>query len=232
MKTLQKVIVSVSTDLSSDQRVQKISESLSRKNYEVLLIGRKLPRSRTFEANEYQSRRFNLWFNKGFLFYANLNLRLLLKLLFSKVDVLYANDLDVLPANYIAARLKGVHLVYDSHEYFTEVPELISRPRIQSFWERLERWILPQLKTCITVTPKIAEVYKEKYGAEFSLVRNFPVLGSFIEVDKEEFIIYQGALNVGRGLEQLIEAMPIVQAKLLIAGGRDIEGILREKSVS
>lgn len=228
MKSPVKVIVSVSTDLNSDQRIQKIYQSLTNHGYEVELVGRHLKSSMEFSKN-YNYQRLKLWFNEGFLFYANLNIRLFFKLMSSKVEVLYANDLDVLPANYLAAQLKRKPLIYDSHEYFTEVPELVSRPRIKKVWERLEQWMLPNLKHCITVTPKIAHIYQNKYGVEFKVVRNFPILDEIKELDKCDYIIYQGALNVGRGLEELIAAMPKVNAKLWVAGVGDIERSLKEK---
>ncbi|MBL4706962.1 MAG: glycosyltransferase [Flavobacteriales bacterium] len=228
MKSSTKVIVSVSTDLSSDQRVLKVCESLMKQEYEVSLLGRHLKTSKVFLKN-YKSQRFKLWFNTGALFYANLNIRLFLKLMSSKVEVLYANDLDVLPANYLAAKLKKKPLIYDSHEYFTEVPELLSKPSVRRFWERIEQRLIPNLKHCITVTPKIASVYQEKYGVEFKVIRNFPILGETKKADKLDYIIYQGALNVGRGIEELIAAMPKVNAKLWIAGEGDIEHSLKEK---
>jgi hypothetical protein len=44
---------------------------------------------------------------------------------------LNANDLDTLLPAFIAAKLKRKKLVYDAHEFFTQVPELIHRPITQ-----------------------------------------------------------------------------------------------------
>lgn len=222
-------MVSVSSDLSTDQRVQKVCTSLANHGFEVQLLGRKLTSSSTFSSNLYKSKRFALWFNKGFLFYANLNVVLFFKLLFSKFDVLYANDLDTLAANFLVSKIKGKPLIYDSHEYFTEVPELVNRPSVQRIWERIEEAILPKLKNCITVTQQIAKAYKEKYQTDFAIMRNFPLKQDMELGEKENYILYQGALNVGRGLEELISAMPKINAKLWIAGAGDIEQQLRQK---
>lgn len=229
MNSTKKVIVSVSSDLCTDQRVQKVCASLVKEGYKVSLVGRKLKESPEFVNKNYASKRFSLWFNKGALFYANLNIRLFFFLIFSRAKVFYANDLDTLPANFLAAKIKRVGLVYDSHEYFTEVPELVNRPKVQRIWEKIEQLIVPKLKYCITVAENISRTYNKKYGVPFTLVRNFPIFRSVEIPEKENYIIYQGALNVGRGLEELIAAMPNVNAKLWIAGGGDIENELIQK---
>ena len=228
MSSPKKIILSVSSDLSTDQRVQKVCNSLASYGLEVEVFGRRLPSSLKFHTEKYNSKRFKLWFNKGILFYANLNIRLFVKLLFTKVEVLYANDLDTLLANYLVSKIRNKPLIYDSHEYFTEVPELAQRPSVQRIWVRIEEAILPKLTNCITVTEKIAEVYNQKYGAHFAIIRNFPLLQELELVEEENFIIYQGALNVGRGLEELIAAMPHVECNLWIAGEGDIENQLRQ----
>ena len=125
--TKQKIIVSVTNDLSTDQRVDKICNTLLELNFDVVLIGRKLPNSIRVKR-VYSTRRFKLWFNKGALFYANYNIRLFFFLLFNKTDALWSNDLDTLLPNYLISKWKNKKLIFDSHEYFTEVPELVDRP--------------------------------------------------------------------------------------------------------
>ena len=224
----QKVILSVTNDLVTDQRVHRICSSLLKLNHEVLLVGRVQKTSLPIDR-KYQTKRFNLWFNKGFLFYANYNARLFWFLLFSKSTLLWSNDLDTLPANYLASKLKGIKLVYDSHEYFTEVPELVNRPKIQKIWLSIEQWIFPKLKNVVTVSPQIANEYKAKYGINITVIRNLPIkLKEYYEVkiiklERKKIIIYQGWVNINRGLEPLIEAMQDIEnAHLYIIGDGDI----------
>ncbi len=197
--------------------------------FSVLLIGRKLPSSLPVIPRTYKTKRMNLIFKTGALFYAEYNFRLFLFLLFSRFDVLLSNDLDTLTANFIAAKLKQKSLVYDSHEYFTEVPELIHRPRVQKFWERLERKMVPKIKHAYTVCYSIAEIYTKKYGVPFKVVRNIPVSQkiknpSEKEKSPQKIILYQGAVNMGRGLKQAILAMHFIEgATLVIAGDGDIK---------
>jgi glycosyltransferase involved in cell wall biosynthesis len=234
----KRIIVSVTSDLVSDNRVHKTCTTLAEMGFEVLLVGRKLPGSKPVFARNYQTKRLKLLFNKGPLFYACFNFRLFCLLLFSKFDLLLSNDLDTLPANFLASKLKNKPLVYDSHEFFTEVPELVHRPRVKKIWEGLEGKMVPKLKHAYTVCDSIAKIYTEKYNVPFRVVRNVPVASSSVHVagklseDAEKMILYQGAVNVGRGLEQAILAMKLVQnARLLIAGDGDIRKELEELTV-
>ena len=225
---MRKIIVSVTNDLSTDQRVDKICTTLFELNLDVLLVGRLLPKSKMVERT-YATKRFRLWFNTGPLFYANYNIRLFFFLLFNKTDFLWANDLDTLCANYLIARLKNKKLIFDSHEYFTEVPELIDRPLVKSFWKFIERRILPNLENVLTVSPSIVLLYKKEYNIDAKLLRNLPVKNKpFVKIDNikshgKKVLIYQGAININRGIEYMVEAMQYIDnAILYIIGSGDI----------
>lgn len=231
MTQRKKIIVSVTNDLCTDQRVHKVCSSLQQNGYQVLLVGRRQKASPKLAERPYQTKRFFLFFNKGPLFYLNYNLHLFFFLLFKRFDILLSNDLDSLLANFWASKLKSKDLVYDSHEYFTEVPELINRPKVQSIWRSIEASILPKVKYAYTVSQKIAEVYNETYGIQMKVIRNFPFVKYQLQnIEKtDSIILYQGALNVGRGLEELVVAMQFVKnGRLMIAGAGDIEFELHE----
>lgn len=207
--------------------------------FEPVLIGRVLPESRPVERT-YPTHRMKLLFWKGPLFYFEYNVRLFCCLLFRKADVFVANDLDTLPANYLVSRLRRKPLVYDSHEYFTEVPELVNRPRVKAIWTKIEMALVPKVNAAYTVCESIAEVYRDKYGVDFKVVRNLPVR-SFSEdthrmtrshpmsINISKIILYQGALNLGRGLEDTIKAMQFIDgAELWLAGDGDLTPILKK----
>ncbi len=228
MKNQKHIIVSVTNDLNTDQRMVKVCTTLCEMGYEVTLIGREVKDSWALELKDYQQIRFKLKFNKGPLFYINYNIKLFFFLLKSTADIYLANDLDTLLSNYLASKFKKKVLVYDSHEYFTEVPELQNRKIVKSIWEKLESWMLPNIKYVYTVCDSIASVYNKKYFPRFRVIRNLPYYEENQNVTKEQTIIYQGALNVGRGLEQLITAMPHINANLQIVGSGDIENELKK----
>lgn len=199
----------------------------------MLLVGRLLRSSQKMEVRSYRTKRFRMFFEKGALFYAWFNFRLFWFLLFHRSSILVANDLDTLLPNYLVSKLKRKKLVYDSHEYFTEVPELISRPKVKAVWERIERSIFPKLKFVSTVNQSIAQKYEEKYGVPLKVIRNVsPLWTPDIILSKKELgipegkhiLIIQGAgLNVDRGVEEAIRMMPFLEnTVLIIVGSGDI----------
>jgi len=228
------VIVSVTNDLYTDNRVDKVCRFLMDQGYEVLLVGRKRKDSKELPERPYETHRMKLLFEKGPLFYASFNVRLFLFLLIRKADILVANDLDTLLANFLASKFKRrSELVYDSHEFFTEVPELVSRPKVRGIWLRIEKWIFPKLKKVYTVNGSIAASYKERYGKDLEVVRNIsPLWNPERKLSKKELglpedrflIILQGAgINVDRGAEEAVEAMKDLEnSVLLIVGDGDI----------
>jgi len=231
-----KVDIVVSNDLVTDNRVHKVSQSLKKMGYTPRLIGRLKKKSSPLQQRDYETARMRLFFEHGPLFYLILNVRLFFKLLFSDAKIIVANDLDTLGGSYFAAKLSGKKLVYDSHEYFTQVPELINRPIKQRLWLSLEKFILPKLKNAITVSASIAEAYKRDYGTNFQVIRNLPYrvenqnpkTNTTAKQTDEKIIIYQGALNLGRGLESAIQAMRFINgAQLWLVGSGDLDEQLK-----
>lgn len=210
--------------------------------FKVSLIGRKLPGSFPLDR-VYHTHRMKLIFRKGPFFYAEYNIRLFLYLLFHKADLLVSNDLDTLPANFLAHKMNGIPIVYDSHEYYTETPELVNRPIVQGIWKWIERSIFPSLNDIITVNSSIAELYEKQYSKKLFVVRNLPRLRkSFDAVEREHLgfksdqhlIILQGAgINIQRGAEEAILAMEYVEnTTLLIVGGGDVINDLKHLALA
>ena len=214
-----RIIVSVTNDLVSDQRVHKVCKTLQEVGLDVLLVGRRFKESEEVKRT-YQTYRMKLLFNSGPLFYVEFNLRLFWFLLFQKHTLLLSNDLDTLLPNFIASKLKRSVLIYDSHELFPEAPELQNRPFVKSIWESLERFLLPNLQHAYTVCRSIADHYQKQYGLKMEVVRNVPFRKVKTEQDKKQkTLIYQGAINPGRGLELAIESLVYLNDyNLLVVG--------------
>ena len=226
---MKKIIVSVSNDLITDQRVHKVCSTLSDNGFFITLVGCKKAMLIAPLERNYDTKLLNLIFTKGVLFYAEFNIRLFFFLLFNKKDVLLSNDMDTLLPNYLISRLQNKTLVFDSHELFSEIPELVNRKFVKNVWLSLEKNLIPKLKNAFTVCVSIAKYYKEKYNTDFKVIRNVP---KSITVEKrdlkltqeKDIIIYQGAVNVGRGLELMIDTMMYLpDYLLLIVGDGDIK---------
>jgi glycosyltransferase involved in cell wall biosynthesis len=201
-----------------------------------MIIGRSLKESPPVDSRNFLSERMKMIFKSGPLFYAFYNIRLFIRLLIARADLFVANDLDTLPAVYLSSRLKRIPMVLDCHEYFTEVPELIGRPVVRKIWKILEAIFIPRIKYACTVSNSIADAYRQIYGITMQVVRNLPYRndgatnGSVnLSQNGEKIIIYQGSLNVGRGLELAIRSMQyMMNTRLVIIGAGDMEQELRK----
>jgi glycosyltransferase involved in cell wall biosynthesis len=226
------VILAVTNDLSGDQRLHRIASALHGAGHDVLVVGRLLTNSLPLAPRSYQCIRMKLRFERGKQFYAEYNYRLFQLLKKQPQGIWVANDLDTLLAVSEAARRKGSKLVYDSHEYFTEVPELVGRPLVQKVWLNIEKRLFPKVDAAYTVNRSIAEVYSKKYDIPVAVVRNLPTRKPATGPKPEECIlIYQGALNLGRGIELMIDAMEhLPDCHLWIVGRGDVETALRSRA--
>jgi glycosyltransferase involved in cell wall biosynthesis len=220
--------------------VLKIAKVVSNLDSDITLIGRKSDNCCEKTILPFKVRRFRMLFRRGFLFYKFFNIRLFFFLLFHKYDVLVANDLDTLLPNYLVSKLKRIPLVYDSHEFFTGVPEIQNRPLVRWVWTAIEKSIFPHLKYVMTVSDSISDQYFRLYGIRPVTVRNCtPSVAHLSGYSRKELcipaenllLIFQGAgINVERGGVELIEAVSkIDRVTLLIIGSGDIIPDLKER---
>ena len=239
---MKRVIVSVINDLATDQRVNKSCLALQKAGYEVLLVGRVQRKSPVMDKRPYASHRMKLLFEKGPCFYAEYNIRLFFFLLFHRANLLLSNDLDTILPNYFVSRLRGIKMIYDSHEYFTETPELVNRPKVQRVWKRIEEFVVPKLDEMITVCDSIADLFREKYGVKCHVIRNIPPQKALppkgdkselgLPMDKHLLVLQGSGINIQRGAEELVQAMQYLDdCHLMIIGGGDVLPVLKQMVV-
>ncbi len=217
------IVFPVVNDLNYDQRMQRICSALQNNGFEVTLIGREMKGSKPLKNRAFQQLRFKHKFHAGKLFYLMHNWKLFWHYIKSDYDIIVANDLDTMVAGYLASTIKGKPFVYDAHEYFPELPEVVDRPLVNFVWNAVEKFVVPKLKYAYTINESYAGIFKEKYNKDFEIIRNATVLEEkeFGEIE-EPYILYQGAVNIGRGVEQMIEAMQFIDSKLIICGNGDL----------
>ncbi len=226
----KRIIVAATSDLATDQRLSRHCTALYECGYEIIQRGRVLRESLPVELRPYRTRRVKHLFRRGPLFYAEYNIRLFFFLLFNRFEIINSNDLDTLPGCYLASRLKRKPLVYDSHEYFTGVPELKGRPVIKKIWETIEQLILPKVEHFITVNRSIASAYSSMYGNRIDVVMNLPAPVDGIPPAKpqnfglpagKKMVIMQGAgINIDRGAEEAIRCMHHTGDSILVIAGK------------
>ena len=241
-----KITITVSNEIVFDQRLIRMSEVLMEDGNEVRLVGRylgsKLPDRKLADG----TRRFRMLFRKGPLFYFFLNLRIFFHLLFRLPDLVIAVDLDTMPGAVLASKLRKIKLIYDAHEYFTGVPELVERPVIRGIWKRIERIVLTSVDSMLTVNESLAGMFNEEYGLEACVVRNIPVINSDAVSPRSDFgikeddliIVFQGSINMHRGLPEAIKAVERINSEIndtdpsvyfmIIGSGYELQAIKRE----
>jgi glycosyltransferase involved in cell wall biosynthesis len=199
--------------------MHRICKTLSDVGYHVNLIGRSTKASLPLQTKKYKQKRLRLIFKKGKLFYLEYNIRIFLYLLFKKMDGICAIDLDTIIPCYYISKVKKIPRVYDAHELFCEMKEVVSRPIIFRIWKSIEKKYVPSFESAYTVNHLIANEFKTQYGINFETIRNIAPKQDIVDVkQKEKFILYQGAVNEGRCFETLLPAMRNINARLIICG--------------
>ncbi|MBS1548647.1 MAG: glycosyltransferase [Bacteroidetes bacterium] len=218
------VLVSVFNNLLTDQRIEKICNSLFQRGYHVQLIGcswggmPEMQRPYPFTRIELKSKTLKLA-------YAEFNLKLysLLKEKANPNTILVANDLDTILPNFLVSQKMGIPLLYDSHEIFTEMPSVQGR-WTQKIWQKIEAYAIPKIKYRMTANESYAQWYAQRYQIPLPIVvRNLPQkqdVNKWVSTSgSKKIILYQGAINPSRGLDKVIPAMKNIEnAELWIAG--------------
>ncbi|MEX0811998.1 MAG: glycosyltransferase [Chitinophagales bacterium] len=180
-----------------------------------------------------------------------------------KYDLIIANDLPTLRQGALLKAVSGnAKLLYDSHEIYLEtvnqfypkiaapVKKMLFKCMIslsRFFGQIAEKKYLKQADFFTTVNNSLADYFKKKYDYNSVLaVMNCPPYSEKKPVSKINFrkiygfdvedkiFLYQGVLNLGRGLHLLIEAFKLVlksnnKIKLVIIGYGVLEYELQNK---
>lgn len=224
-----KPLVSIwtSSQLTYDQRILRIKSVMESMGMKVVVWDRATP--------QYPDGRIRVKPTSGPSLYAALNREISRQASQQNVALHYAADIDVMPGLIVGLRKKKeIPLLLDLHEWFPEVVELTGRPVKKMIWEWIERRSIRRATSCMTVNVSLSKIFEEKYGRSFTVVRNVPELGIGGQVDVQQrlerkILYYQGALNEGRGLENVIRWMKLLPKwRLWLVGDGDIAENLRK----
>lgn len=212
----------VLNDFQNDSRVWKISNSLQRIGFTtrvVALHGKGLPvlenkQGVDVERIQLLSRTWPKWSPIQLLKYVEFVAKVVWR--YRAVDAVHCNDLNALPLGILIKLLgRKVKVVYDCHEYETEINGLKGLEKIAKRW--LERWLIRYADAVLTVSDSIAREYSRLYAMpKPHLILNCP---SYVDQVKQNLFrerfgirsdqlifLYQGGLSKGRGIEILLNA--------------------------
>lgn len=228
----KRILMLLINDVTHDQRIYRISKSLATAGAEVVIFGRFLHESKPIQWEHAIISRFPIRPTEGPLLYLRLNLRFIQEARsLGTFDIVVSNDFDTLPAGFILTRRKSCW-VFDAHEHFIEVPELKNRFVRRNIWHGVGLFCVPRADLAYTVCQELTRLLSLTYGNDFHTIPNFPEEGpkDFKADSSKTMILYQGALNEGRGLEVAIDTMhQLENMRLELAGEGDLSSALRQK---
>ncbi len=225
--SLERILICVSNDLRTDQRIQKITKAFSELGLEVTVLGfGREKRKEPFHGGKALVTK--TWFSSGKLFYLELWIRLFFLIRKHDHDILWSCDADTLVSATLARQSQCFCHVFDAHEYFSETSGVVGRDLVQWIWKGIERKYIPRCDIGVTVSNSLSGILEERFGIRFFLLRNLPIMGQNLKLDKQDspYWIYQGAINKGRGLENTIKAFHASEYKLKIAGAGPLKNEL------
>jgi len=155
-----------------------------------------------------------------------------------KASVIVANDLPMLPVAAKLADACGAHLVYDSHELYSE-QEFPAVERMR--WQAVERKFINRCNAVITVNESIADELQSRYGLSgVHVILNAercsaPPIPSrywhetFGLPAEAMVLLFQGGLSANRNLDQMVLAMlglPNPSVHLILLGDGELQTTL------
>lgn len=145
----------------------------------------------------------------GPMFYYQYNKEIYKRLVQVGPDLVYAVDVDTLFGVMQWHNQSGKSFVFDAHEHFTEVPELVGKKFKKWIWSRIASRGIGCAAACITVSPSLVKVLEQTYHKPFLCIRNLPEYRHASSYDQatDKILIYQGVLNKGRCIKAYIEAL-------------------------
>lgn len=156
---------------------------------------------------------------------SNIFFRMIARGYSKKYDLYHSNDLNTLMQGYISAkwRFKKRKLVYDSHEVQT------SRTGYDSpVYGKFEAFLTRKIDAMIVENNTRAKYNEDLYGFYPNVLHNYPFkenseIRELIDLHEElnlppteKILLYQGGIQIGRGLEKLLEAVPLFKEGTLV----------------
>lgn len=212
---MTKVTMLVTSELDRDPRVTKTAQRVHEAGYEVNVICRSYNGCpKPYQVLTFDTSRKNTLLDKV-LERSWTNIKLLQMAIATHPDIIHANDLDTVPAGYLAARLSGAKILYDAHELWSEAGEKGGAlGRRLALW--IERFLCHRVDAVVAVSRYRAKHMEKMFGITTpTVVMNAP---PYVETSRNQpqpwikdfqgkkVVLYQGRYVAGMGLEDAIRA--------------------------
>lgn len=153
---------------------------------------------------------------RGFLTKSHIFLGMVIEGLKFNADVYHSNDLNTLPQGIICSKiLRRRYLVYDSHEVQS------SRTGYGKQAYYIEKILIKFIDKMIMTNRTRAEYVKKLYNIELpEMIHNYPFytkddsienkydIHTILDIPRDKpILLYQGGIQVGRGLDKIVEAI-------------------------
>ncbi|AJF07643.1 glycosyltransferase [Geoalkalibacter subterraneus] len=246
---MKKIANVVLNDFTNDSRVLKISKSLLHFGYDPTVVAmHNIGLSEHDSIQGVKTHRLKLisrpwpkWRPIQILKYVEFVFRAVWR--YRNVDIVHCNDLNALPIGVLIKILnKNVKIVYDCHEYETEMDGLSG---FEKFVKKvMERLFIPFTAKITTVSNSIANEYVKLYKIfKPGLVLNCPayyeqpknnIFRDTLGIRSDQVIfLYQGGLKGGRGIELLLESFSGFESDknvLVCMGYGPLENLIQKKT--
>lgn len=180
----------------------------------------------------------------SFLIRSSILLNMIYYGLKKKYDIYHSNDLNTLPQGYICSRLRRAKLLYDSHEVQT------SRTGYTKRAYYIEKFFINKIDGMIMTTKTRADYVADLYKIRTPyIIHNYPFntgdesiknkydVHKILNIPKEEpILLYQGGIQVGRGLDKIVDAVPMFKRGITVFIGdgkikEELKAKVKEKGI-
>ncbi len=245
---MSRIIMLLFNNYSPDPRVKQEADTLASAGHEVMIFSWK----RNAGSTAFKEKKFRVintgphlpddFSTKDALSQAIIKLysvcRFSSKTFFStiknKMDIVHAHDLDMLPLGVLISKIKGIPVVYDSHEIY---PQMVARDMKCAVkpLKFVEKFLIKYVTRIITVTKYHKEYFENMGASNIIVVTNCKTIKStkYDPPHNEKFtLIYIGGFNRTRFLHEAIEVCGNIDGiEFKIAGyGQNAKELEKEAS--
>ncbi len=239
---VKSVLIVFLGNIHFDTRVNNLYRTFHEKGYKTRVISFDWLTS-GFISEKGDISVFKLGKKSSLVFYLRFAYILSRELLFTKADIIFAEDIYTLPFSVIFGKLKGAKIFYDSREVYGHLAGLVNKKKVQILLSRVEKIFIKYVYKVITTGELDSAYIKSEYPKHNPVtIRNLPyipvITGPFdfrqyYKLDnKIKILLYQGVILHGRGLRLIFDVIGgIENCIIVIIGGGEYEGHYRNLAI-